>query len=244
MLSKDRRDRDREGSRDRDRYGDRERERGRDRSRDRSRRHSSSNNGGDLRDRLTDKYKDSDSYRDQHCDLSSSGKKQLLSMFLDGNNPVKDLKGKENEKSDEASENKKSKKEVDKSLSSEWAQRKKKKKKRSRSRSKPEKDRKPLVDREGENRKRKYSPESQLKDGSISKIKKEKHRIVSLPRQEQPLPTAWASWGQQEEAQIVTKDARKYHEGCAPLFPLMAKTLQSCITLMLTHARTGLIRHG
>merc|ERR1711915_1105403 len=158
------------------------RERGiRDEDRESRERERSSTNG-DLRDRLEKNrvpidFEDFDpSMKGAHCDISELGKQKLLSMFLDGNNPVKDLKGKENEKSDEASENKKSKKEVDKSLSSEWAQRKKKKKKRSRSRSKPEKDRKPLVDREGENRKRKYSPESQLKDGSISKIKKEKYR--------------------------------------------------------------------
>jgi len=154
-----------------------------------SRERERSSTNGDLRDRLEKNrvqidFEDFDpSMKGAHCDISELGKQKLLSMFLDGNNPVKDLKGKENEKSDEASENKKSKKEVDKSLSSEWAQRKKKKKKRSRSRSKPEKDRKPLVDREGENRKRKYSPESQIKDGSVSKIKKEKYRSQSREKE-------------------------------------------------------------
>ena len=65
MLSKDRRDRDRDGSRERERHSDRERERGR----VRSRRHSSSNNGGALRDRLTDKYKDSDCYNIEYINL-------------------------------------------------------------------------------------------------------------------------------------------------------------------------------
>ena len=179
MLSKDRRDRDREGSRDRDRYGDRERERGRDRSRDRSRRHSSSNNGGDLRDRLTDKYKDSDSYRDQHCDLSSSGKKQLLSMFLEEKNPDKDFKGKENGDNGDIESlletNRKQQKDLEKRLNSDTG--KKKKKKRSKSRSK---DRKPLVSKDTENRKRKLSPlKSEKGKEDESRPKKDKARSRS-----------------------------------------------------------------
>merc|ERR1712106_249163 len=117
----------------------------------------------------------------ENCDISELGKQKLLSMFLDGNNPGKELKGKENEKSEDPSEIvKKAKKELEKTLSSEWGQRKKKKKKKSRSRSRPEKDRKPLVDKEAENRKRKHSPAKESKD--VSKIKKEKVRSPSRDR--------------------------------------------------------------
>eukprot|EP00092_Neocalanus_flemingeri_P031451 GFUD01034157.1.p1 GENE.GFUD01034157.1~~GFUD01034157.1.p1 ORF type:complete len:1343 (+),score=442.59 GFUD01034157.1:145-4173(+) len=137
---------------------------------------------GDLRDRLEKNrvqidFEDFDPVmKGENCDISELGKQKLLSMFLDGNNPVKELKGKENEKSDDPSEIvKKAKKELEKTLSSEWGQRKKKKKKRSHSRS--DKDRKPLVDRETENRKRKHTPEKESKD--VSKIKKEKVRSPS-----------------------------------------------------------------
>lgn len=173
MLSKERRDRD--GSRERGRHSDRERERGR----DRSRRQSSSNNGGDLRDRLTDKYKDSDSYRDQHCDLSS-GKKQLLSMFLEKDkNPDKDFKGKENGDNGDIESlletNRKQQKDLEKKLDSNLG--KKKKKKRSKSRSK---DRKPLVNKDTENRKRRLSPSKTEKDKEDeSKPKKDKGRSRS-----------------------------------------------------------------
>merc|ERR1719228_2170904 len=116
---------------------------------------------------------------EENCDISESGKKKLLSMFLDENNPVKDLKGKENGKSEDSSEViKKAKKELEKTLSAEWGQRKKKKKKRSRSRSRSE--RKPLVDRETDNRKRKHTPEKDSTD--ISKVKKEKERSTSRDR--------------------------------------------------------------
>jgi len=142
---------------------------------------------GDLRDRLEKNrvqidFEDFDpEMKGEHCDISELGKQKLLSMFLDGNNPAKDLKGKENEKSEDPSEIvKKAKKELEKTLSSEWGQRKKKKKKRSRSRSRPDKDRKPLVDREAENRKRKHTPEKDSKD--VSKVKKEKVRSPSRER--------------------------------------------------------------
>merc|ERR1719228_734431 len=116
---------------------------------------------------------------EENCDISESGKKKLLSMFLDENNPVKDLKGKENGKSEDSSEViKKAKKELEKTLSAEWGQRKKKKKKRSRSRSRS--DRKPLVDRETDNRKRKHTP---VKDSTdVPKVKKEKERSTSRDR--------------------------------------------------------------
>merc|ERR1712173_248257 len=111
----------------------------------------------------------------ENCYISELGKQKLLSMFLDGNNPSKDLNGKENEKNVDASEIvKKAKKELEKTLSSEWSQRKKK---RSRSRSRQDRDRKPLVDREAENRKRKHSPER-----DVNKIKKEKVRSLSGDR--------------------------------------------------------------
>jgi len=144
---------------------------------------------GDLRDRLEKNrvqidFEDFDPVmKGENCDISELGKQKLLSMFLDGNNPVKDLKGKENGKSGagDTSENiKEAKKELEKTLSSEWGQRKKKKKKRSRSRSKADKDRKPLVDREAENRKRRHSPEKDLKDAP--KIKKENVRSPSRDR--------------------------------------------------------------
>jgi len=142
---------------------------------------------GDLRDRLEKNrvqidFEDFDPVmKGENCDISELGKQKLLSMFLDGNNPGKELKGKENEKSEDPSEIvKKAKKELEKTLSSEWGQRKKKKKKKSRSRSRPEKDRKPLVDKEAENRKRKHSPVKESKD--VSKIKKEKVRSPSRDR--------------------------------------------------------------
>merc|ERR1712073_241895 len=166
LSSRDRRDR--EDSRDRDR--DRKRERGRDRSRER--RHSGS---GDLRDRL-DRFKDRD-HRDQHCDITESGKKQLLSMFLEDKNPEKDFKGKENGDLEHLLENnRKERKDLEKKLSSEWSERKKKKKKRSKSRSK---DRQPLGNKDSENRKRKLSPSSSYvsKDNETSdgtKSKKDK----------------------------------------------------------------------
>ena len=65
---------------------------------------------GDLRDRLEKNrvqidFEDFDPVmKGENCDISELGKQKLLSMFLDGNNPVKDLKGKENEKSDDPSE--------------------------------------------------------------------------------------------------------------------------------------------
>jgi len=149
-------------------------------SRDRER----SSATGDLRDRLEKNrvqidFDDFDPImKGENCDISELGKQKLLSMFLDGNNPSKDLNGKENEKSEDASEIvKKAKKELEKTLSSEWSQRKKKKKKRSRSRSRQDRDRKPLVDREAENRKRKHSPER-----DVDKIKKEKARSPSKDR--------------------------------------------------------------
>ena len=174
LSSRDRRDR--EDSRDRDR--DRKRERGRDRSRER--RHSGS---GDLRDRL-DRFKDSDyrDHRDQHCDITESGKKQLLSMFLEDKNPEKDFKGKENGDLEHLLENnRKERKDLEKKLSSEWSERKKKKKKRSKSRSK---DRQPLGNKDSENRKRKLSPSSSYvsKDNETSdgtKSKKDKARSPS-----------------------------------------------------------------
>merc|ERR1712106_488675 len=142
---------------------------------------------GDLRDRSEKNrvqidFEDFDPVmKGENCDISELGKQKLLSMFLDGNNPGKELKGKENEKSEDPSEIvKKAKKELEKTLSSEWGQRKKKKKKKSRSRSRPEKDRKPLVDKEAENRKRKHSPGKESKD--VSKIKKEKVRSPSRDR--------------------------------------------------------------
>ena len=150
----------------------RDRDRGRRERRDRSRRHS----GSDLRDRLTDKYKDSDSYhRDQHCELSSSGKKQLLSMFLEDNkNPDKDFKGKENGDIESLLEtNRKQQKDLEKRLDS-GSERKKKKKRRSKSRSK---DRKPLVSKDTENRKRKLSSSTSDKDKEDeSRPKKDKAR--------------------------------------------------------------------
>lgn len=100
-------------------------------SRDRER----SSATGDLRDRLEKNrvqidFDDFDPImKGENCDISELGKQKLLSMFLDGNNPSKDLNGKENEKSEDASEIvKKAKKELEKTLSSEWSQRKKKKK--------------------------------------------------------------------------------------------------------------------
>jgi len=139
---------------------------------------------GDLRDRLEKNrvqidFDDFDPImKGENCDISELGKQKLLSMFLDGNNPVKDLNGKENEKAEDASEIvKKAKKELEKTLSSEWNQRKKKKKKRSRSRSRQDRDRKPLVDKDAENRKRKHSPER-----DVNKIKKEKVRSLSGDR--------------------------------------------------------------
>jgi len=149
-------------------------------SRDRER----SSATGDLRDRLEKNrvqidFDDFDPImKGENCDISELGKQKLLSMFLDGNNPAKDLNGKENEKSEDACEIvKKAKKELEKTLSSEWSQRKKKKKKRSRSRSRQDRDRKPLVDKEAENRKRKHSP-----DRDVDKIKKEKARSLSKDR--------------------------------------------------------------
>merc|ERR1712112_587432 len=104
LSSKDRRDRDHREERRRDR------------------RHSSSG-GGDLRDRL-DRYKDSDyrDHRDQHCEIPSSGKSKLLSMFLeDKNNPEKDFKGKENGDLElQLESNRKAQKDLEKKLSNEW----------------------------------------------------------------------------------------------------------------------------
>jgi len=156
-------------------------------SRDRER----SSATGDLRDRLEKNrvqidFDDFDPImKGENCDISELGKQKLLSMFLDGNNPVKELKGnnpvkelkgKENGTSEDPSDIiKKAKKELEKTLSSEWGQRKKKKKKRSHSRS--DRDRKPLVDKEAENRKRKHSPEKNCTD--VSKIKKDKGRSPS-----------------------------------------------------------------
>merc|ERR1712173_225249 len=124
---------------------------------------------GDLRDRLEKNrvqidFDDFDPImKGENCDISELGKQKLLCMFLDGNNPPRGLNGKENDKREEASEIvKKAKEELEKTLCSEWGQRKKKKKKRSRSRSRQDKDRKPLVDREAENRKRKHSPDKDV----------------------------------------------------------------------------------
>merc|ERR1712062_592767 len=113
-------------------------------------RHSS----GDLRDRL-DKYRDSDN-RATLNDLSQ-GKNNLLSMFLE-DNPCKDFKGKENGDLVDAIEiARKKTMELEKKLSSEWSERKKKKKRRSKSKSKA-RERKPLTNKESENKKRKLSP--------------------------------------------------------------------------------------
>merc|ERR1712012_1352565 len=145
-------------------------------------RRQSSSGGGDLRDRL-DRYKDSDyrDHRDQHCEIPSSGKSKLLSMFLEDKNPEKDFKGKENGDLElQLESNRKAQKDLEKKLSNEWSKKKKKKKKRSKSRSR-DKDRKPLVNKESENRKRKLSPsvKSEKETSDESKPKKDKSRSVS-----------------------------------------------------------------
>merc|ERR1712107_839697 len=94
----------------------------------RDRIHSSSGGGWDLRDRL-DRYKDSDyrDHRDQHCEIPSSGKSKLLSMFLEDKNPEKDFKGKENgDLEPQLESNRKAQKDLEKKLSNEWSERKKK----------------------------------------------------------------------------------------------------------------------
>merc|ERR1712062_887007 len=99
-----------------------------------------------------------------------------LSMFLE-DNPCKDFKGKENGDLVDAIEiARKKTMELEKKLSSEWSERKKKKKRRSKSKSKA-RERKPLTNKESENKKRKLSPgylkeEKDLYDES--KIKKGK----------------------------------------------------------------------
>merc|ERR1712227_369165 len=145
-------------------------------------RRQSSSGGGDLRDRL-ERYKDSDyrDHRDQHCEIPSSGKSKLLSMFLEDKNPEKDFKGKENGDLElQLESNRKAQKDLEKKLSNEWSERKKKKKKRSKSRSK-DKDRKPLVNKESENRKRKLSPsiKTEKETSDESKPKKDKSRSES-----------------------------------------------------------------
>jgi len=130
---------------------------------------------GDLRDRLEEvrgairEEEQRAAGRDtsETCEMPICNSESKLTVYSDEKSP--DSKGKENSKEENAKEKVKEGKE--KTLTSEWGQRKKKKKKRSKSRSK---ERKPLADKDSENRKRKHSVEPETKDGIKSKKEKRK----------------------------------------------------------------------
>ena len=130
---------------------------------------------GDLRDRLEEvrgairEEEQRAAGRDpsETCEMPICNTESKLTVYSDEKSP--DSKGKENSKEENAKEKVKEGKE--KTLTSEWGQRKKKKKKRSKSRSK---ERKPLADKDSENRKRKHSVEPETKDGIKSKKEKRK----------------------------------------------------------------------
>merc|ERR1711964_700520 len=115
---------------------------------------------GDLRDRLEEvrgairEEEQRAAGRDtpETCEMPICNSESKLTVYSDEKSP--DSKGKENSKEEDVKEKVKEGKE--KTLTSEWGQRKKKKKKRSKSSSK---ERKPLADKETENRKRKHSVE-------------------------------------------------------------------------------------
>merc|ERR1712226_443830 len=109
------------------------------------------------------------------CEISDYSNQHNLSLYSDEKSI--DSKGKENSKDDVSDATKAGK---EKSLASEWGQRKKKKKKRSKSRSK---ERKPLTDKDYENRKRKHTDDGEGgKD--VTKSKKEKRRSTSRDHEE------------------------------------------------------------
>merc|ERR1712060_743003 len=109
---------------------------------------------GDLRDRLEEvrgairEEEQRAAGRDtsETCEMPICNTESKLTVYSDEKSP--DSKGKENSKEENVKEKVNEGKE--KTLTSEWGQRKKKKKKRSKSRSK---ERKPLADKDSENRK-------------------------------------------------------------------------------------------
>ena len=131
---------------------------------------------GDLRDRLEEvrgairEEEQRAAGRDtsETCEMTICNSESKLTVYSDEKSP--DSKGKENSKEENVTELK-VKEGKEKTLTSEWGQRKKKKKKRSKSRSK---ERKPLADKDSENRKRKHSVEPETKDGIKSKKEKRK----------------------------------------------------------------------
>merc|ERR1719278_2213236 len=132
---------------------------------------------GDLRDRLEEvrgaireeELRAASRDKSQTCEMPIFNSESKMTVYSDEKSP--DSKGKENSKEEIVKESKVIKEGKEKTLTSEWGQRKKKKKKRSKSSSK---ERKPLADKETENRKRKHSVEPEAKDGI--KIKKEKRK--------------------------------------------------------------------